>query len=190
MLVRVLLLVLMFTQLNANQEIDGYVSKGVCKDYLNRFINYGFDGNITIWQKREKIDKKCFITDEVYLLNNMKKQHQKIMNMGLILGTQIFFDDILMITSHLGAYTNKVVFYKIQKDGFLQQIKGGNIDSNYGQPALYIDEFKNSIKVRKRYLIGKNKPCYEIKEDIYEYTTKKAFFSKIIEGNMVVKKCQ
>lgn len=157
----------------AETKISGYASDKPCEDYLKIFINYGFEGNITVWQQRYKRSGKCYISGDGYLINNIKGQNQRIEKVYEINAISRPLDNLLMIH---GSYpTGDIIeFLKIENSGNISRIENGRIADT---PSIYIDSQKNEIEVTRK--IIKDSETDHPKEitSIYRFDNKKYIFN-------------
>lgn len=94
---------------------------------------------------------------------------------------------ILLITSHMGAHTDGVSFFSVDKNGDLRLMKNGfMVSDKTGDPKVTINQ---SIEVTTRYIRDK-KRCRYLLEDTFRYDSKKMAFIKSKSGVEIEHECQ
>ena len=148
-------------------------------------------GNYSITQHTFMKHGEKMPTDD-FIVNKETNQSTKID--GKVKGMEfITFDEkeMLKVNFFAGAHTHVVSFYVMDKKGDLTLVEGGNIGSDIGDPAMYLDSLNNVLVVFSRYrkdIFTKDKLCFQFKEDVYEYKNHK--FEKILENNLAPEECE
>jgi hypothetical protein len=158
-----------------------------CKEVMTQ----QFGGYIV---KRQEFyrDHDCIMPSSEIIVN--KETNQTVELDGFVTGMESTYldeKDILKVNYHAGAHTHVVEFFTVAKNGNLSRIEGGAIGSDLGDPAVYLDSFKNVLVVFQRYVdetFHKGKPCRKQVEKVYEYKNNK--FSKIVENSMMASECE
>jgi len=148
-------------------------------------------GNYSITQHTFMKHGEKMPTDD-FIVNKETNQSTKID--GKVKGMEfINFDEkeMLKVSFFAGVHTHVVAFYAVDKNGDLTLVEGGNIGSDIGDPAMYMDSLNNVLIVFSRYrkdIFTKDKLCFQFKEDVYEYKNHK--FEKILENSFAPDECE
>jgi len=138
-------------------------------------------------------DNECITSTDSILLNS--ETNKSIELDGFATGIQRFtlYDkEILQVNSHMGAHTNAVLFFFIEKNGDLVLVKKGIMASDVGEPSVNISSMNNIIEVETYYSKEKfvnDKPCRSLVEDSFRYDYKKREFMKI-DSKVTISECK
>jgi len=98
--------------------------------------------------------------------------------------------EILQINSHMGAHTNGVSFFFIEKNGDLRLMKNGFMASDVGDPKVVVSD---SIEVQIQYTKDKEKDkklCRYLIEETFKYDTKKREFMETKNSVKTTSECE
>jgi len=131
-------------------------------------------------------DNECMSDDNSLVINSKSKKSIDLDGFGTAIKKFTLDDkEILQINSHMGAHTNAVSFFFIEKNGDLVPIKNGVIGSDWGDPKVVV---RDSIEVKTRYTKDKEL-CRYLIEDTFKYDNKKKIFIKVKSGVEIMSKC-
>jgi hypothetical protein len=169
---------------------------------LEASLNVEKNSNLLPYACREIIDVKltpyftkrkhfikyneCMSYDDSLIINSKTKQSIDLTGYATAIKKFSLADkEILQINSHMGAHTNGVSFFFIEKNGDLTLMENGFMASDVGDPKVVVT---NRIEVKTQYTRDKNL-CRYLLEDTFKYDNKKRAFIKTKSAVETMSEC-